>query len=144
MSDTWIFVMCSFLFTNIFKEGILIRKFNLTFICAHICIIPIKIQKGKMYTPILSPCVIWFPLFHINLSDHIAFNPCWLFSCSVPWWCILCVSFILCKNLKMGHIQINEHVCRLGEEHKSHFKLFQQYFCVIQYNLCHRCILDTR
>ena len=105
-SDVWHlpFVICSFLFTNIFKEGILIRKFNLTFICAHICIIPIKMQKGKMYTPTLSPCVIWFPLFHINLSDHIAFNPCWLFNYSVCCWCVLCVSLDLGRNLKMGHI----------------------------------------
>ena len=44
-----------FLFTSFFENGILIRKFNLTFICAHICIILIKIQKGKMYTPYFIP-----------------------------------------------------------------------------------------
>ena len=44
-----------FLFTSFFENGILIRKFNLTFICAHICIILIKIQKGKMYTPYSIP-----------------------------------------------------------------------------------------
>ena len=103
------------LFTSFFGYGILIRKFNLTFICAHICIIPIKMQKGKMYTPILSPCVIWFPLFHINLSDHIAFNPCRLLSCRVLHNTAQCVSLHHGKNLKMGHIQISKPVYSFDE-----------------------------